>query len=221
MQLPYIITSICLVAVASQTNFLLNFSSKLLARIYPAMSPTADSLWPSQHVGWHSRANAHSSPSKFTPTRQDLALAILLNSQGIHQGFTLALFKPNIAVDAMGRIIVVPEQDFDHMVALAHKTPELPQTGGFRNTWRVHNEATGKPIHRLLVPTAEGKLVETSIYGYRKDSKKLSTPVEGSDELPDVLGEFFGLALEAEEDYEFLKEDEAVVNKVKAILGEV
>lgn len=51
-------------------------------------------------------------------------------------GFSVAFFKPNVAIDAMGRVLVVPQDDFDALANLAQQVSGLPETGAFRNQWR-------------------------------------------------------------------------------------
>jgi hypothetical protein len=51
-------------------------------------------------------------------------------------GFSVALFKPNVAVDAMGRVLVLTESDWNALADLASQTTNLPETGAFLNQWR-------------------------------------------------------------------------------------
>lgn len=48
----------------------------------------------------------------------------------------MALFKPDVAVDAMGRVLSVEKPDFDALVSQTKATTSLPDTGSFRNQWR-------------------------------------------------------------------------------------
>ncbi len=134
--------------------------------------------WSSKYEGWYSRSTPQddsTSSSTFTPTREALAFAVLHSAQADADGFTLALFHPNIAVDAMGRLLVVEKDDFTGLTTLAQKTPGLPQTGSFWNTWRVSQERSEQVIRRLLVATSkEGELVETSVQGYSKEQRALA-----------------------------------------------
>lgn len=66
-------------------------------------------------------------------------------------GFSVALFKPNVAVDAMGRVFVLTEEDFSALSALAAETAGLPTTGSFRNQWRQVNPTSILALHLILI----------------------------------------------------------------------
>ena len=119
------------------------------------VSPT----WSSPFASWHSRAESLSRTivSTFTPSFDTLSLAVLLNSPSETNGFTLALFSQekedgpgtrSIAVDALGRELIVADEDAAGILELAKKTLALPQTGGFRNTWIVK-----RPIDEPAYPS--------------------------------------------------------------------
>ncbi|KAI0818550.1 hypothetical protein BC629DRAFT_1278273 [Irpex lacteus] len=178
------------------------------------------STTPNALAGWHSRATPHPSPSTFTPTRSSLAFTILRNAQADPEGFTLALFKPDIAVDARGHVLVLEKGDWEGLVGLAGKTAGLPKTGTFWNTWRVKQERTSQPIDRILVASSEeGELDETSVQGWDSGKTELSESVGETTQLPDVLQEFVGLVREGREGYRRGEEDKAVIAKVKDVLG--
>ncbi|KAJ7627624.1 hypothetical protein DFH06DRAFT_1007009 [Mycena polygramma] len=175
----------------------------------------------SPHANWHSRAKAHPSPASFTPTRAALSVAVLRNSQIEPEGFTLALFdtgNDKVAVDAMGRVLLVEDADYAGVTALAQRVArELPETGRFRNTWVIDHPATSQPIDRILT-VAEGRLVQTSVQGYTKGKKTLKPPVGDITELPEVLSELAGLVLEGRTGYSRGSGDSEMVRKVKDIL---
>jgi len=183
-----------------------------------------ESSWTSPYADWHSRAIPHPSPASFSPTRSALSLAVLRNSQVEHEGFTLALFDTGddkVAVDAMGRVLLVAEADYAGVTALARRVAvELPNTGRFRNTWVIKQPATSQPIDRLL-SVVEGRLVETSVQGFMKGKKELKIPVGDITELPDVLSEATGLVLEGRTGYSRGSGDTEMVGKVKDILNEM
>jgi len=168
--------------------------------------------------GWFSRATPLS--DNFSPSRDKLAFSVLRNAPVDPEGFTLALFYPNLAVDATGRVLVLSDTDFSGLVNLAKRTPDLPQTGSFMNTWRIRQDRTSQPIDRLFVPVND-ELVQTSVQGWERGKKELVTPVGDITELPDVLYDFFGLALEARQGYEKSREDQDVIGQVKAVVGPV
>ncbi|CAL1704906.1 unnamed protein product [Somion occarium] len=177
--------------------------------------------WSSKYEGWHGRATFHPSPETFTPTREILAFAVLHHAPAIPDGFTLALFKPDVAVDARGKVLILNPDDFTGLSDLARQTLDLPSTGSFMNAWRIAQRRTDQPIERLFVPGSTTALVETSVQGYEKGKTELKTPVGDIHELPEVLHELFGLIAEARDGYERGKEDEDTISKVKAVLGDV
>jgi hypothetical protein len=135
-------------------------------------------------------------------------------------GFSVAVFKDRLAVDAMGKVIVLTQADYEGLVALADKVNTLPESGGFRNTWKVKQERTSQPIERLLIATSASDIKQTSVQGFSKEKKELKEPVGDIKELPDSLFEFTGLVLEAREGWERGKEDKEWVSKVKDLLGD-
>ena len=176
--------------------------------------------WASEFEGWYSRARPHPSPSEFIPTRDRLSFAVLHSAQADPGGFTLALFSPNIAIDALGKVLVLDEKDFDGLTALARQTLALPDTGLYRNTWRIKRDRTEQPIERLFVPHDGGGLRQTCVQGYGKDTRELKVPA--GKQLPDVLWELFGLISEAEEGYEGEKEvKDNIIARVKDAMGDI
>ncbi|KAL4253894.1 hypothetical protein ABKN59_004216 [Abortiporus biennis] len=178
--------------------------------------------WSSQYENWYQRTSLHPSPSTFTPTRESLVFSVLRSTPVDPEGYTVSFFKPNIAVDAMGRILDVKEDDFTGISNLAQQTLNLPQTGRFRNTWVIAHDRTSQPIDRLLVPNVPGEVSElsqTSVQGYEKGLKNLKTAVGDIHELPAVLNELFGLVAEGRTGYTKGEEDVQVIAKVKDILG--
>ncbi|KAJ7136068.1 hypothetical protein C8R44DRAFT_609534 [Mycena epipterygia] len=186
------------------------------------LSAPAESSWTSRYEDWHSRAKAHPSPASFKPTLAALSLAVLRNTPIEPEGFTLALFDADdnkVAIDAMGRILVVSDSDYAGVVELARRVAvELPDTGRFRNTWVIKHPATSQPIDRLLV-VVDGQFKETSVQGFVKGKKELKAPVGDISELPDVLNEVAGLALEGRTGYSRGSGDSEMVQKVKDILS--
>jgi hypothetical protein len=185
-----------------------------------SIAPAAQ--WTSPYADWHSRAKAHPSPASFSPSRAALSLAVLRNSQVEPEGFTLALFDTGdgkVAVDAMGRVLLVADSDYIGVTMLARRAAlELPETGRFRNTWVIDQPTTSQPIDRLLA-VAEDRLVETSVQGFVKGKKELKIPVGDITKLPDVLSEVTGLVLEGRTGYSRGAGDSEMVRKVKDILS--
>ncbi|KAL0570936.1 hypothetical protein V5O48_011020 [Marasmius crinis-equi] len=179
--------------------------------------------------GWHARAlqTPHPEPDSYTPTSESLVFVALSNTPVIPEGFSLAVFKhddsnQNVAIDALGRVLLLSESDYAGLSTLAQKiTIDLPDTGNFRNTWVVKQDRTSQPIDRLLVKGAEdGKLKQTSVQGWSESTRELKAPVGEYTELPETLSEFVGLVREAREGFEFGPghSDPPAVKKVKDLL---
>jgi hypothetical protein len=114
----------------------------------------------------------------------------------------------------MGNMIVLTDKDFDGITSLLSRVLELPDTGTFRNTWRLNHAATSQPIHRMLIGE---ELKETSVQGFVKGKTDLKEP---PGELPAVLSELTGLLLEGRDGYQRGQEDKAIVQKMKDLVGE-
>ncbi|KAI0748266.1 hypothetical protein C8Q80DRAFT_1170955 [Daedaleopsis nitida] len=170
--------------------------------------------------GWHSRAaDPHTAAADFTPTKDALAFAVLLNAQADPEGFTLALFHPDIAVDARGRVLQLQPSDFSKLTALAAEVNHLPDTGSFMNAWRVVHDRTEQKIDRLFAKTSAGNLKQTSVQGWHTDKKQLKTAVGDHAELPAVLDELFGYIQEGREGYNYDRVDNSdLIAKVKALV---
>lgn len=177
------------------------------------------SAWSSDFAGWRARATTLPDPASFKATPDNLVFAALYSVPVDPEGFTLALFSPNVAVDASGALLRVEHGDFDGLVKLAHAVNELPDTGEFRNQWRVRQPITSRPIDRIFVKSGAG-VRETSVYGWAKETTVLEEPVGTTNTLPGPLYQLVGLVREAREGYEKGREDRAVIDRVKALLGE-
>lgn len=196
----------------------------------PNTTIMSDTEWSSAFAEWHRRAlsTPHPKPHDFTPTSENLLLAVLLNAQVEHEGITLTLFAKSgeengggsVAVDASGRVLLVSEKDTKGILDLSKEALGLPQTGRFRNTWVIHHVTTSQPIHRLLIPTSgsSSDLHEVSVQGFSKEKRELAQHVEGISLLPKVLWELVGLVLEARGDTDGERRDEVVLGKVREIM---
>ena len=119
------------------------FSGLTLLYFYITMSPTIPVKpllpipWSFSYTGWHSRAllTPHPSPHKFMPTYNSLIFAASFNSfdgMGISLTFYSSLFSNSvilnniIAVDNVGRVLLVSPGDGAGIMALARKTLEVP-----------------------------------------------------------------------------------------------
>ena len=169
---------------------------------------------------WRDRAERIQNPESWKPQREDLVFAVIRNAQVEHHALTLALFSPNIGVDASGNVLALKEDDFSALRSLASQTLELPQTGSFRNTWIIRRPTTSQPIERLLVFTSESPVVQTSVQGYNNEGEfELKRPVEGIATLPQLLQDLFGSILKARTDYDPGRRNEAVLKKVLDVVG--
>lgn len=169
--------------------------------------------------GWHERADPVPSPSDFTPTKDALVFAVLLNAQADPEGFTMALFRPDVAVDARGRVLKVKPDDFSALTTLADEATRLPDTGSFMNAWRVAHDRTEQKIDRLFAKTSSGELKETSVQGWHAEKKQLKSAVGDYQELPPVLHELFGHIQEGRNDYTHGRvENPDIIAQIKALV---
>ena len=184
--------------------------------------------WSSPFASWHFRSllTPHPSPHTFTPTRQSLLLAVLLNSPVEHEGISLTLYSDSgatgetVAIDARGRVLYVSERDAAGMLALAEKTLELPRSERWWNTWVVEQPRTSQLIHRVFIPSQDKSFKEVSVQGFSKETRALQTPVGMFQQLPNSLWELVGLVLEATEgDHE--DRDHVVLEKVREIVKDL
>ena len=169
---------------------------------------------------WRDRAERIPNPEAWQPEREDLVFAVIRNAQVEHHALTLALFSPNIGVDASGTVLALKEDDFSLFSSLARKTLELPQTGNPRNTWIIRRPTTSRPIERLFVPTSDSEVAETSVQGYNDQGEfELKRPVGDITVLPPLLQDLFGLILKARADYDPQRRNEVVLQKVLDVVG--
>lgn len=145
-----------------------------------------DTSWSSKYSGWRQRANPSVHP--FTPTRENFLFAISINAMGVSDGFEVALFKPNIAVDTLGIVLELSGDDFDGFVRLAHET-----AGHEVWQWRIYSDWSCRPITNVRVSQGADKpFAEAGVYAYEKGARRL----EDGGRLPDAPTELFGLAAE-------------------------
>lgn len=168
-------------------------------------------------AGWRERATPLSQPTSLDITVDKLIFAAFFSAPALPNSLTLALFSPNVAVDANGTVLHLAKDDFDGLTALAHAVNTLPDSGGFRNQWRVKHPITCRPFDRVLVQSEFG-VRETSVYGWDTKLKALEEAVGTITTLPDPLYDLIGLAREAREGHEGARRSEDVVRQVKAFL---
>lgn len=168
--------------------------------------------------GWHARATSHPYPD-FTPTKDALVFAVLLNAPVDPEGFTMALFQPNIAIDARGRVLQLQSQDFAALAALAQEASGLPDTGSFMNAWRVSHARTSQKIDRLFTKTSGGRDIrETSVQGWDPEKTQLQDAVGDNQALPPVLQELFGYIQEGRTGFVRGEENKELISQVKTLV---
>ncbi|KAG8742509.1 hypothetical protein FRC10_001343 [Ceratobasidium sp. 414] len=186
--------------------------------------------------GWHSRAMPHPDGAAYDVQKGNVIFGMTRNAPVESNGFSVALFKPNVAIDAMGRVYVLNSEDFSALASLASEAANLPDTGSFRNQWRqvalpcalvlvrlifestrVKHDRTDYPIDQLFVATSKG-LHTIGIYGHDGQTTTLEYPVGEITNLPAPLNSIVTLAKEGRNGFERGTENTEVVSKVKAAL---
>ncbi|QRV92449.1 hypothetical protein RhiJN_20467 [Ceratobasidium sp. AG-Ba] len=199
----------------------------LIATILLALFALSSSTPPSPHLsnlrmtvptGWHSRAQPHPDGSAYDVKKENAVFGMMRSTRVEPEGFTVALFKPNVAVDAMGRVLVLTKEDFSALSSLAAETATLPNTGSFRNQWRVKHDRTDYPIEQLYVATSNG-LHTIGVYGHDGQTTTLKPPVGNIANLPAPLNSIITVAKEGRNGFERGTENTEVVSKVKAVFN--
>ncbi|KAG8757972.1 hypothetical protein FRC12_010131 [Ceratobasidium sp. 428] len=180
-------------------------------------TPHLPSLRMTAPFGWHSRATPHPDGAAYDVQKENVIFGMARNTRVEPEGFSVALFKPNVAVDAMGRVWTLSEQDFSALTSLASECANLPDTGSFRNQWRVKHDRTDYPIDQLYVSTSKG-LHAIGVYGHDGQTTTLKPPVGEIINLPAPLNSLVTLAKEGRDGFERGTENTEVVSKVKAVL---
>lgn len=173
----------------------------------------------SSSESWRTRAHPHPSPASYTPSFASLALLSMRDTPVAQNVLTLAVFTDKVAITASGEVLVLSTEDYDAIIALAQHAKDLPQTGEFRNTWRIDHPITSRPIDRVLIGTAgQEEMKEVSVYGYDSERKELTEPVGDITRLPDELSEVMEIILEGRVGYQKENVNQGVVGKIKDIL---
>ncbi|CAG7849508.1 SubName: Full=Uncharacterized protein {ECO:0000313/EMBL:CCA74560.1} [Serendipita indica DSM 11827] len=155
-------------------------------------------------VGWHSRALARPAPN-YAPKKADLAFTATQNTL-IGSQFTMALFKPNYAVDAGGKILRITASDFVAFQTLIQQVGTLPKVG-----WSVAHNRTDYPVDILKTPAG----LYASVYGWDSATDVLTGPTAGYTKLPPSLQSLIGLAREAWEGYTYFSaRNQTLINQI-------
>lgn len=124
----------------------------------------------------------------------------------------------------MGRLFIMNQEDYSGMLDIAHKCgTSLPETGNWRNTWKVKQDRTSQPVDRIFVNVDDGSqsaLKEFSVQGYEEGKWALKEKYGDYEELPESLREMISLVREARAGYNDDEVDEDVVDMVKGLLGD-
>jgi hypothetical protein len=166
--------------------------------------------------GWHSRAQPLA--GRFVPSKEAFSFASLRNAPVDPEGFNAGFFAPDIVVDARGVVLKLNEQDWQGITDLAQRAvTELPQTGAFRNQWRIRHPRTSYPIDWLQVNVQTEDFKQIAVYGFDPREDTLDPPVGDYTSLPPILKELFGVLGEARDGYVKGEEDTVMINQVKAV----
>ncbi|KIY71396.1 hypothetical protein CYLTODRAFT_418933 [Cylindrobasidium torrendii FP15055 ss-10] len=178
---------------------------------------TSKKTTPHSVMSWKSRASTHPEPSTFEPSLASLTLLAVRDTPVAQNVPTLSVYNDRTAITASGDVLVLSQEDYDQIVALAGSVHALPETGEFRNTWRVSHAMTSKPIDHVFLATDNG-LKEVGVYGYDKEKKELKKPVGDITHLPGEISEIMEVVLEGRVGYDKAQEKTEIVEKVKAII---
>ncbi|KAG8960358.1 hypothetical protein FRC00_000552 [Tulasnella sp. 408] len=214
---------LCLLSLVIVTSLLFYFRYPFRPSPHMQQQTVAQAASVSNAIaGWHDRLQPYpGGTASFHPKRKDLAFVQFRSTPVQSEGFTAALFAPNVVVDARGTVSTLSKEDWQGLVDVAKRAvSDTPQTGEFRNQWRIKHERTSFPIDWLRVATAsEGDdLKEVSVYGFDGIHEELEKPVGEITALPMELKEVFNLVGEARDGYKRGNEDLVIVQRVKSIL---
>ncbi|PVF95130.1 hypothetical protein CPB86DRAFT_788316 [Serendipita vermifera] len=169
--------------------------------------------------GWHSSATESTSvtPSSFDPKAEDILATFFYSTKGSGDGFSMALIKPNMAVDAAGRILTLSPTDFTVLQGAVDAVKPLPQTDEWRGQWRIKQARTCFGFDTIRIPGQP----ERSIYGWVKPKGEtpleLESPAKGYTHLPQELAILVKLARESREGYIKGEREESVVQKILSL----
>jgi hypothetical protein len=183
------------------------------------MSTSYTNLGPNSAEGWHARATESTSitPSSFDPKAEDI-VAAFLESTMIGECFTLALVKPNLAIDANGRILSLSSADFAAFHEVVNAVKVLPRAGKW-DQWRVKHNVTCQPIDKILISGQD----ERSVYGWVEsesgETLELESSYNGYTHLPQELQTLLGLAKEACKGYDYTNgpREKSILQKLSAL----
>lgn len=193
-------------ASSKRSRLLLILVTFVLGVIYITPSEKISQLFRSKMTadatGWHSRSPAETAPSEF----KDVVFGLLYSTPVEPEGFTMALFKDQTAVDAMGKVQKLSQADYDAFLDVVGSVPDE------KDQLRVKQDRTSFPIDTIVIPS-EGKSV--GVYGWSKDKQEL----ENGGSLPDSVQKLIAYGREARTGYVRGEKDEALIQKVLDLLN--
>ncbi|KAH7100765.1 hypothetical protein BKA62DRAFT_705566, partial [Auriculariales sp. MPI-PUGE-AT-0066] len=134
-------------------------------RIDTRPSPPSSKQMATPATGWHQRATAG---TLFEPTAEALQFSVVQSTPVNPEGFTLALFAPDRAIDAQGRALTLDKADFDTLVSAASDVATLPPT--FQ--WRVASPITSRPLDYITTAIG-GEQKTTTVYNWNQNTRAL------------------------------------------------
>ncbi|KAG9086920.1 hypothetical protein FRC06_002816 [Ceratobasidium sp. 370] len=167
--------------------------------------------------GWHSRTRPLQGGPAYNVNKSNVVFGMTRSTRLEPDGFTVLFLKPNVAIDAMGRVLEVKSRDFSALATLAAETTSLPDTGAFQNLWSVKQSHSDWPIDELYVTTSGG-MYTVSVYGQDGVTTTLDPPVGNITDLPPSLNKMFTLAKEGRSGFVSGGADVAMISKAKAAL---
>lgn len=174
----------------------------------PPASPKAYE-WSSKLDGWHERARPHPAPPSIDFGKANILMASHYSAVG-GSGFNMALFElddgQNVAVDSVGRVVILDGADATAFNALMDKTVALPT-----KAYRIQHMVTCQAFTIVYLAASNGGFEEFSIYGYRKSMRDLE---ENAGQLPESLWELYGLADQGTGRHQGQERDEDVLKAV-------
>ncbi|KAG8738129.1 hypothetical protein FRC10_007251 [Ceratobasidium sp. 414] len=167
--------------------------------------------------GWHSRTTLLPDGPAYSVNKSNVVFGVTRSTRLEPDGFTVLFLKPNVAIDAMGRVLEVKSRDFSVLTTLAAETTSLPDTGAFGNMWSVKQGHSDWPIDQLYVATSS-EMYAVSVYGHDGVTTALDPPVGNITDLPPSLNKMFTMAKEARSGYVSGGADVAMISKARAAI---
>lgn len=180
--------------------------------------------------GWHARAVPHPNRDVFTPSPENLVFVAKTHGVAEQNGFVMALFHPDIAVDACGRVLQLRPRDFHLITWLTDEASRLPPTGrNCRAWWIAQNDSRQTDSStEIYARTSAGEMRGTAVSGWHPRRTLLQWPrfmlgaPRDRQHLPPVVHELVGYVVEGREGYKprgggAEKERSRLVDRIKGM----